>query len=189
MSLRNIDGPLGILPRSKSFDDRLLGIWLWDNQEVEIAFDHWLYISGAADFTISSDGMKLNYPAPKPDWVFSRVAGQGSDLEGVWRIEYTVGSDEVSEEANFRGNGSYTWQAFINGHFDSIMLGTYRVSGSSLITRERRADVRTGPQDHIVIDVSYGPKISGTYFFADDELKWTLREASGKVIVFTRKTP
>jgi hypothetical protein len=189
MNARNIGGRLGILPRSKSFDDRLLGFWLVDDQEVEIATDHWLYMSGAAEFTISPDGMKLNYPAPKPDWVFSRIAGQGSVLTGIWRIKYAVDSDEVTEEPHFRGNGTYTWQTFVNGHFDSIMLGTYRVSGSSLTTRERRADVRTGPQDTIVIDVAYGTKISGTYSFADDASTWTLHEASGTVITFSRKSP
>jgi len=167
-------------------DPKLIGLWDAGAAPVEISATGELFTVGTPwPYTLSADGQTLSFPGTNPLWQFTRLSGNAAALVGLWeRFEPDTGGT-WREEWLYRTDGSYTYHWSFDGEFDSEGIGSYVDDGTTIATKERRAQVSTGPGDQIVIAQFFGPVEAGTYSVAADDTAWVFAGPNGDVD-FTR---
>lgn len=147
-------------------DPRIIGEWRTvQGERWKITPDGWLSISGAHEFSISPDGMTLNYG--KPDDLYRRIYGSGNSVLGVWRAPGPSNPGQSPEEYQFREDGTYTNHYIESGSPAENDNGTYRVNGSSLWLSSPRALLATGPNNTILICRVGTPPRAETYALSE----------------------
>jgi len=165
--------------RQTSFDQRLVGKWAIGPTIVRITTDGWYYIQSSSPFSISADGQTLLNPSQGTITEYTRVFGSGTSIVGVWKYVEQDGSDIWEEEVHYRANGTYTYQWFFNGTFESEGLGFYTTNAGTLETEELRAIIATAAPDTITFDPQYGLTESGTYSVNTAGDQWTYNGPNG----------
>lgn len=174
-------------PRAATFDTALVGVWdTGGSRHVEITADAQLFVLDTPwPYVLENGGNTLKFPGTNPLWQFTRLSGNAAEVVGQWERFEDDTAGTWREEWTWRADGSFTWHWSLDGAFDSEGIGTYTADGTNMTTRERRAQIATGPGDQMVMSQYFGPVQTGTYVVASDGNSWVFTSA-GASTTFTR---
>lgn len=169
-------------------DNRLVGLW-----ENGGAYRWRLHPDGKGfsvapplPYEITGNDSVLRHLVGHPPLVFSRVTGAGS-LVGRWTRSLIDEGKPVTEDCEFRGDGTMSWWLWVDGVADPEMTGIFIDDGSAYVEELLRSLYATGPGDALT-RVTDGVTETGTYAVDPSGDAWTATFPGG-AIRYTRAAP
>lgn len=161
-------------------DNRLVG--LWDRGGVL----RWRYLADGSvyrvtppePYAITDNDTVLRLLSGAPPLVFSRVSGAGS-LIGRWTRSLIDGGKPVTEDCEFRSDGTVTWWLWVDGIADPELTGIFTDDGTAYAEEILWALATTGPGDRLTDTRVAGATETGTYAVDPAGNAWTATLPSG----------